>query len=78
MLISDLFAKMLSGLNSHYLWNSEVESGSSSERPNLFLHRSASYKEPIERPYFLLPWRNVSPMYKEPLRRNTYFFEEKD
>lgn len=78
MLILDLFAKMLSVLNSHCLWNLEVEAGSTSESPNLFLHRGAPYKESIERPYFLLPWRSVSPMYKEPLRRNTYFLQEKN
>lgn len=78
MLILDLFAKMLSALNGCYLWKFEVEAGSTSESPNLFLHTGAHYQEPIEWPYLLFPWKSVSPMYKELLRRNTYLLQEED
>jgi len=47
MLILDLFAKMLSALNSCYLWKFEVETGSTSESQHLVLHAGAHYQESI-------------------------------
>lgn len=73
MLLFDLFSKMLSALNSCYLWKVEVESGSTSESLNLFWHAGTHYQEPTEWPYLLVPWKKISPMYKELLRRNNFF-----